>query len=201
MPMRRAQRLLVALLLALGCGATVAEPGGNGFDLGVFRAYPWLDVLFNYESNYYRSNSELERLGFLGPMSTWESIVIPGIRLTTLNGADAYNLSYNARIGSVFESSDDDFVDQRAAANASWELGSRHRLRADYEFLDWHDRRALETRWIRRYVNNDQEYRDNDRPVLGATLYTRVRRRVGDRPALAPKGPLHCEFGHPAPGR
>jgi len=212
-------KLWLGAILGLVLGRVCAQPVGNGFDAGGFRAYPWLDVLFNYYSNYYGSNNDLESLGFLGPESKWESIVIPGIRLTGLKGADAYNLSYNARIGTVFDSSDDNFVDHRVAANANWELGLRHRLRADYEFLYWHDRRGTGSpvdsarpnfsnspdKWqsnrllfeysygapgakgrldvrggmlFRRYVNNDQEYRDNNRPIFGATLYTRVRPKL-----------------------
>jgi hypothetical protein len=207
-------------LLALAFSLTPhAQPVGNGFDVGGFRAYPWLDVLFNYESNYYRSNEDVERLGFLGPVATWETVFIPGIRLTALKGADAYNLSYNAHMGLVSASADDNFLDHRAAANANWDLGLRHRLRADYEFLHWHDRRgsgdpvdssrpnfsdspdewqsnrvfleysygALGARGrldlrtgmlFRRYLNNNQEIRDNNRTILGGTFYAGVLPKV-----------------------
>lgn len=202
-----------------GFGTAAAEPTGQGFALGPFRAYPWLNFLFGYSDNYYRSNDKLERLGLLPVESALESIVEPGIRLTTVRGADAYNLSYLARIGTVSTDADDDFVDQRAGANANWELGLRHRLSLDYQFWLWHDppgtgdptlssrpnffdspdrwqqnqvmleysygapgaRGRVDLRgggYFRRYLNNDQEYRDSNQSLLGATFYARVRPKL-----------------------
>ncbi len=139
------QRHLIAAGILCGIlvpTLSIAQPVGSGFDLGGFRAYPWLNLLLGYETNYYHSNNQIEDLGYLGVMSTFESIVEPGIRLTALKGADSYNLSYFARIGNVFESSADDFVDQQASATANWDLGLRHRASADYQFWHWHDRRG-----------------------------------------------------------
>jgi polysaccharide biosynthesis protein VpsM len=192
---------------------------GSGFPLGGFRAYPWLNLLMSYETNYYRSNDDIDRLGGLGVLSTWESVLEPGIRLNALRGADSYNLSYLARIGNVFSSSEDDFFDQQAVATANWDLGLRHRASLDYQYWNWHDRRGTGSpvdssranfseepdRWVsnrvtggysygapgargrvdllagfrtRNYINNNQGYRDNDRTVLGATFFARVRPKV-----------------------
>lgn len=208
--------IVLAALPGLGC----AEPIGNGFQLGGVRAYPWLNVLMNYDSNYYRSNGDIEALGGLGILSTWESVVEPGFRLNATRGPDVYNINYLARIGTVYSSSDDDFFDQRAQANAAWEVGLRHRFTFDYQYWNWHDRRGSGTpvdsaranffyphpdRWIsnrvlgtysygapgarghldlraayftRNYINNDQEYRDNDRPNFGATFFARVQPKL-----------------------
>ena len=210
---------ILAALLVGAAGLAQAQPIGNGFEVAGFRAYPWLDVLFNYESNYYRVEDGIGSISGLGSGGTWENIVIPGILFTALKGPDAYNLSYNARIGTVFGSSNDDFIDHRVLANANWAFGLRHRLRADYQYLRWHDRRGsgdpadgsrfnlsshpdewqsnsvlLEYSYgapgargrvdlrggmvFRRYLNNNQEDRDNDRTLAGATFYARVRPQV-----------------------
>lgn len=210
------------LLPALAC----AQPAGSGFALGGFRAYPWLNLLMSYESNYYHSNDEIERASelvgvpTLGVMSTWQSVVEPGIRLNALRGADSYNLSYFARIGTVYSSAADDFVDQQATAAANWQLGLRHRVAMDYQYWNWHDRRGAGSpvdsaranfiyphpdRWVsnratlgysygapgargrfdllagfrtRDYINNDQDFRNNDRTVASGTFYARVRPKV-----------------------
>jgi hypothetical protein len=103
--------------------------------VGPVRIYPALEVEFNYHSNYLRSDSSL-----LPSMSTWLNVVAPSLRVSALKGPDAYNLSYLARIGTVFENTDYNYVDQSVNADANWEFGSSHRLRADYQFLSWSDR-------------------------------------------------------------
>ena len=163
---------------------------------------------------------------------TWRpgiNVLAPSLRLNALKGPDAYNLSYLARIGTVFETPDYNYVDQAVNANANWEFGSRHRLRADYEFLHWTTAPAAATQassrrptfiykhpdlWssnraqlgysfgspgakgrldltaagtVRRYLNNDQETRDNNRSLAGRHLFLAhtapyipvVRRRTG----------------------
>ncbi|AUB83749.1 outer membrane beta-barrel protein [Candidatus Thiodictyon syntrophicum] len=207
-------------------GTTLGQPVGTGFDLGGFRAYPWLNLLAGYESNYYKTSNDVRLdnaiagLGGVGRLSTWETVVEPGIRLTALKGADSYSLSYFARIGIVSASPADNFTDQQAQANANWEFGLRHRVTFNYQYWYWHDRRGSGSPvdssranffyphpdlWdsnrvtlgysygapgargrldlmagyrTRHYLNNNQEVRDNDRPVLGATLYTRVSPKV-----------------------
>ena len=220
--MFKPQLVVVAGLLALASLPlpTLGQPVGHGFDVGGFRAYPWLNFLLGYADNYYRSNDEIRDLGGLPPRGLWQSVVEPGVRLTALKGADSYNLSYFARIGNVFDSSADDFVDQKFGANGAWEFGLRNRLTADYQFWYWHDPRgagspvdsaranftqAEPDKWnsnralltysygapgargrmdlragylARQYTNNGQEYRDNDRPLAGATFYARVRPKV-----------------------
>lgn len=203
--------LVMVLTAGAWGGAVLAEPVGYGVPAGPFRAYPELAVEFNHESNFFRTDG-----GLLPIKATWINVLAPALRLNALKGTDAYNLSYLARIGTVFSSRDDDFVDQAVNANANWELGARHRLRAEYEFLDWHDRRgsgdpsevsapnliykhpdlwnsnrarmdysfgspgakgrldlAAAQTW-RRYTNNDQETRDNDRTLLDAAYFWRV---------------------------
>jgi len=215
------------------------QPVGTGFDLGGFRAYPWLNLLMTYDTNYYRSNDEIERLGGLGILSTWQSVIEPGIRLNALRGADAYNLTYLARIGNVFSSSADDFFDQQATASGSWQLGLRQRVSLEYQYWNWHDRRGSGSpvdsaranfiyphpdRWIynvanlgysygapgargrldllagyrtRNYTNNDQESRDYDSSVLGATFYARVKPKVS---ALVQIGWEGFEYTNQPPG-
>jgi len=205
---------VTGILLAnalLGC--VFAAPIGKGVMLGDsgVKAYPWLKVDFVHEDNYFRTSGDI-----IPEKSTWINVIEPGVRLSALKGADAYNLSYLARIGTVFDSKNDNFVDHAVNADANWELGLRHRLRVDYEFLRWHDRRGsgdpgdvsrpnfLSTHpdvWrsnrvgaqysfgapgargrfdiaaaklFRRYQNNDQEDRDNDRTILDGTFYARI---------------------------
>jgi len=226
--MRRLRLVILIGFLGISLVPRLAlgQPVGNGFDVGGFRAYPWLNLLMGYESNYYKTSTDksldnaIVGLGGVGPMSTWETVVEPGIRLTALKGADSYNLSYFARIGMVSASSADNFTDQQAQANANWQFGLRHRLTFNYQYWNWHDRRgsgspadssranffyAHPDRWdsnrvtlgysygapgargrvdllagyrTRHYLNNNQEVRDNDRPVLGATFYARVSPKV-----------------------
>ncbi len=214
-----------AAIAAVPC-TVLAQPIGKGFDLGGFRAYPWLNLLMTYESNYYRTSDNalvdaaVDGVGGLAPTAAWETVIEPGLRLTALKGPDSYNLSYFARIGFVSASSADNFTDQQAQANASWQLGLRHRVNFNYEYWYWHDRRGsgspvdsaranffyphpdiwdsnrvnlgysygapgargrldLNAGYLtRRYLNNNQEDRNNDRPVLGATFYARVRPKV-----------------------
>jgi hypothetical protein len=217
---RRSTALLFAGLLA--GDAAQAEIEGQGFPVGPFRAYPSLGIDFTHEDNYFRAgtNNLLLADGTVvrldpGILSTWVNELTPGIRLSALKGPDAYNLFYEARIGTVFDSHDDNYVDHRFNANANWELGLRHRLRAEYEFMSWHDRRGTgdpsqtsrlnfgkhPDTWrsnrgdlfysfgapgakgrfdfrgaylARRYTNNDQDDRDNDRGILDGTFYARV---------------------------
>jgi hypothetical protein len=209
---------LVAGLVAVNA----AHADGEGLDVGPFKLYPQLGIDFNHESNYFRTGTDYAVLanGTLVPLdpgilSTWINVLKPGIRLSALKGPDAYNLLYEAHIGTVFESSTDNYVDQRFNANANWELGLRHRLRAEYEFLRWHDRRGtgdpsqssrlnfgqhpdlwrsnrgdlfysfgapgakgrldLKGAYLaRRYLNNNQESRDNNRTILDSTVFARV---------------------------
>ena len=202
--------LLTGIILA---GGVFAAPIGKGIVLGDsgVRAYPWLNVDFNHEDNYFRTDGDI-----VPEKSTWINVLEPGIRLSALKGADAYNLSFLSRIGTVFDSKQDSYVDYKANADANWELGIRHRLRAEYEFLRWHDRRgsgdpgegsranifwthpdvwhsnrvkaqysfgapgargrvdASAAKLLRRYQNNDQEIRDNDRTILDGTFYARI---------------------------
>ncbi len=226
--MLRLRPLILVGILAICAvpGATLGQSVGTGFDVGRFRAYPWINLFMSYESNYYKTsndvlvNNTITSLGGLGPLSTWETVVEPGVRLTALKGADSYNLSYFARIGIVSASSADNFTDQQTQANANWEFGLRHRVTFNYQYWYWHNRRDSGSPadfsrvnffyphpdlWdsnrvtlgysygapgargrldlmagyrTRHYLNNNQEVRDNDRPVLGATLYTRVRPKV-----------------------
>lgn len=163
--------LLGALAMTAASALTFAQPLGDGFKPGKgddrgFRIYPWLNLLMAYDTNYYRTNNSAlinnpQALGAQGvalanqavannpqavplrPMATWENVVEPGVRLTASNGVtSAYNLSYFARIGSVTASPADNFTDQRLEADGNWELGIRHRLTADYQYWNWHDRRG-----------------------------------------------------------
>lgn len=218
--------LIGAAAIGVAAPTALAQPLGNGFDLGGFRAYPWLNLLMAYESNYYRSSDDtvvddaIEGAGGLSPTASWETVIEPGLRLTALKGADSYNLSYFARIGIVSVDAADNFTDQRAQATANWELNVRNRVTFNYEYWYWHDRRGsgspvdsaranfiyphpdlwdsnrvnlgysygapgargrldLNAGYLtRRYLNNNQEYRNNDRPVFGATFYARIRPRV-----------------------
>lgn len=209
------QALVTVMLVtaALWSGGVLSAPVGKGVTLGDsgIRAYPWLNVAFNHEDNYFRTDGDL-----IPTTSTWVNVIEPGIRFSALKGADAYNLSYSARIGTVFDSPDDNYVDQKANANANWELGLRHRIRGEYEYLRWHDRRgsgdpgegsranvfythpdvwksnrfeaqysfgapgargrldATAAKLFRRYQNNNQEIRDNNRTILDGTFYARI---------------------------
>jgi hypothetical protein len=208
-----APALGVGVLLALGLVVSAqADPVGTGIPAGPVRVYPALQVEFNYYSNYLRTDSDL-----VPDMATWENVLAPSLRLNALKGPDAYNLRYLARIGTIFENTNYNYVDQGVNADANWEFGSRHRLRADYEFLNWTDRPGSgdpgvvsapnfiskhPDRWQsnraqlgysfgspgakgrldltaagteRRYLNNDQETRDNNRGLLDATFFWRIQ--------------------------
>lgn len=207
----RSERVALAVVAWLVASSVQADPVGYGVPVGPFRLFPEVGVEFNHESNFFRTD------GSVAPAkSTWINVLVPTLRFNALKGPDAYNLSYLARVGTVFSSRDDDYVDQAVNANGNWEFGQRHRLRAEYEFLDWHDRRgsgdpgqtsapnftydhpdrwnsnraqlnysfgspgaqgrldlAASETW-RRYINNDQETRDNDRAMLDATYFWRI---------------------------
>lgn len=218
MPKRRgctrwALTLLAVHALGLPQSAN-ADPVGTGLQVGPgpIRAYPALDVEFTYHSNYLRSNDDLTP-----NMGTWVSIVTPSVRLNTLKGPDAYNLSYSAAIGTVSADNAYGYVNQTVSADANWEFGSKHRLRADYQFFHWADRPGsgdpstvsapnftdehpdvwmanrfrlgysygrpsakgrldLTAGWTpRRYLNNDQELRDNNRSLLEGAFFWRIQ--------------------------
>lgn len=209
-----ASRYLALVLTAIvtGTRAAVAAPAGYGVEAGPFRVYPELGVDFIYESNYFRTGEDGG-----ADEATWTNVLTPGLWLSALKGADSYELSYLATIGTVFSSSDDNYVNHAVNANGSWELGLRHRVWAQYEFIHSYDRRGTGDpgevsrdnftdedpdvwqsnraqlgysfgspgakgrldltggmAW-RRYLNNDQEPRDNDRLLLDATYFWRVR--------------------------
>jgi hypothetical protein len=131
-----APALGLGLVLALGLAVGAkADPVGVGVAAGPVRVYPAIEVEFLYHSNYLRSDASL-----LPDMATWENVVAPSLRLSALKGTDVYNLSYLARIGTISDNTDYNYVDQGVNADASWEFGSSHRLRADYEYLNWTDR-------------------------------------------------------------
>lgn len=208
------QPIVLCALLALSWSVD-AEPTGKGFPIGQgsARLYPSLRVDAVYEDNFYRLSKQLP------VTSSWVGIVSPGLSLKTLSGPNAYSLDYRADIGTVEADANDNFVDHTFNAIGNWELGRRHRLRAQYEFMLGHDRRGsgdpesgsranisshpdrwrsnrLEGRYsfgapgtdgrldfavaglARRYLNNDQELRDNDRLVLDGVFSWRIQSKT-----------------------
>lgn len=108
------------LLASAQLGGVFAAPIGNGVMLGDsgVKAYPWLKVDFVHEDNYFRTSGDI-----IQEKSTWINVIEPGVRLSALKGADAYNLSYLARIGTVFDSKNDNFYRSRGECGCQLGIG------------------------------------------------------------------------------
>lgn len=200
-----------------GLGATSGTgkaPYAKGFKILKGRLSPSLRIEQYHESNYFRTDGNL-----IPTRSTWVNVISPMLTykaVTGDRGQRAYRVEYEANIGTVMSSRDDDFINHRLTANASWELSAYQQVRAEYEFLRWHDRRGsgdptdvsrpnfLDSHpdiwrshrvelgsslssgskktlldlavifYQRRYLNNDQQRRDNDRVTANLEVFRRL---------------------------
>lgn len=205
---------LSSVFLALAAPLQAA-PIARGLEVGTGRLYPSLGVEARYESNFLRSpNARLPDGTRLERLSTWVTELAPTIAFSQFideRAARAYRIEYGAKIGTVYSSSRDDYIDHRVNASLNWEGNLTHRFRFEYEFLRGHDPRGTGdpvnaerfnfgrhpdlwqtnrfeagwtlgrpgrlnmldlwiTHYARRYTNNNQSDRDNDRIRVNATF-------------------------------
>ncbi len=225
--------------LLCGIQAAASAPLGKGFNLFELspfgedeqaaegrwgRLYPALRVEQFHHSNYFRTDGNI-----IPTLSTWVNVISPQLTYSTLvgdRGQRVYRAEYAANIGTVEASPQDNYVDQRFTTSANWELGSLSRVRAEYEFLRWHDRRGSGdptdvsrpnftskhpdiwrshrvafggsfsslsrktlvdtgiTFYQRRYLNNNQERRDNDRVTADLQVFYALPTDVAPRTRL-----------------
>jgi hypothetical protein len=229
--------LLLAASLIGPLGPAQAGPLGKGFNMFQLdrpegdllsgrwgRLYPELRVEAFHHSNFFRTDGDI-----IPTLSTWVTVISPKLAYSTLTGdrgQRVYRAEYEANIGTVHASKDDNYVDQRFTTSGNWEIGSFSRVRAEYEFLRWHDRRGSGdptdvsrpnltskhpdiwrsnrvefggsftsrskktladiglTFYQRRYLNNNQERRNNDRVTADLQVFYALPTNMAPRTRL-----------------
>ena len=153
----------LALALSLAAAGYAHAQDGTGVQAGPFRVKPTIGLTFGTDSNVGQSNS--------AEVSSFFTLISPGIRFDAGNEARSFSLSYELESGRYKDSSNDDYTDHRLNAGLTLSPSVRTKIDLGASLERGHDRRGTNSlqglqnnltndvdRWERRGLDLDFNY-------------------------------------------